>query len=112
MRPSLYLFKRESGRSEYSMKTEVQVVVVDLDKSRKYPQNFVCILPQTSISRAKPSNIFNKVFGQNSLEVAERLLHRALQREQDQDIRKELQTRLRTLKTYPDQKNIIGSLKN
>jgi len=40
------------------------------------------------------------------LEVAKKLLHRALKREQDDDIRKELQTRLKTLKTYPDQKNI------
>ena len=105
MKPSLYLFKKENGRSEYSMKTEVQVVVVDLDKSKKYPQNFVCILPQTAITWGK--NIFNKVFGSNSLEVAKKLLQRALKREQDDDIRKELQTRLKTLKTYPDRKNIF-----
>ena len=107
MKPSLYLFKKENGRSEYSMKTEVQVVVVDLDKSKKYPQNFVCILPQTAVSRGKPSNIFNKVFGPSSLEIAKKLLHRALKSEQDDDIRKELQARLRTLKTYNCQKNII-----
>jgi hypothetical protein len=100
MKPSLYLFKRESGRSEYSMKTEVQVVVVDLDKSKNYPQNFVCILPQAAMSRGKTSNIFSKVFGQNSFEVAKKLLHRALKREQDDDIRKELQTRLKKLKTF------------
>jgi hypothetical protein len=111
MRPSLYLFKRESGRSEYSLKTEVQVVVVDLDKSKKYPQNFVCIPPQTAISHGKTSNIFNKVFGQNPFEVAKKLLHRALKREQDDDIRKELQTRLKKLKTYPEQKNIFVHLK-
>jgi len=107
MRPSLYLFKKENGRSEYSMKTEVQVVVVDLDKSKKYPQNFVCILPQSAISRGKTSNIFTKVFGSNSLEVAKKLLHRALKNEQDDDIKKELQTRLRTLKAYPVQKNLM-----
>ena len=107
MKPSLYLFKRESGRSEYSMKTEVQVVVVDLDKSKNYPQNFVCILPQTAMSRGKTSNIFSKVFGHNSFEVAKKLLHRALKREQDDDIRKELQTRLKKLNIYPDQKNIF-----
>jgi hypothetical protein len=107
MRHSLYLFKKENGRSEYSMKTEVQVVVVDLDKSKKYPQNFVCILPQTAISRGKTSNIFNKVFGSNSLDVAKKLLHRALKSEQDNDIRKELQTRLRALKTYSVRKNLI-----
>jgi len=110
MKPGLYLFKKENGRSEYSMKTEVQVVVVDLDKSKKYPQNFVCILPQTAISRGKTSNIFNKVFEPNSLEVAKKLLHRALKSEQDDDIRRELQTRLRTLKTYPVRKNIIADL--
>ena len=102
MKPSLYLFKREIGRSEYSLKTEVQVVVVDLDKSKKYPQNFVCILPQTAISTGKPSNIFSKIFGQNSLEVAKKLLHSALKKEQDDDIRKELTKRLRALKTCSD----------
>jgi ABC-type oligopeptide transport system substrate-binding subunit len=107
MKPSLYLFKKENGRSEYSMKTEVQIVVVDLDKSKKYPQNFVCILPQTAISPGRTPNIFSKVFGQDSLEVAKKLLHKALKSEQDDDIRKELQTRLKTLKTYPDQKNIF-----
>jgi hypothetical protein len=107
MRPSLYLLKKENGRSEYSMKTEVQVVVVDLDKAKKYPQNFVCILPQTAISRGKSPNIFSKVFGQDSLGVAKKLLHRALKSEQDDDIRKELQTRLKTLKTYSDQKNVF-----
>jgi hypothetical protein len=109
MKPSLYLFKKENGRSEYSMKTEVQVVVVDLDKSKKYPQNFICILPQTAISRGKTSNIFNKVFGQNSLEVAKKLLLKALKSEQDDDIKKELQTRLKTLKTYPAQKTIFAA---
>jgi hypothetical protein len=90
------------------MKTEVQVVVVDLDRSKKYPQNFVCILPKTVISQGKPSNIFKKVFGQNSPEVAKKLLQRALIREQDDDIKKEIQTRLKYLKTYPIQKNMFA----
>lgn len=98
MRPSLYLLKRQNGRSEYSVKTDVQVVVVDRDKTGGYPLNFVCILPQTAISRGKTSNVFSKVFGQNSLEVAKKLLHRALKREHDDDIRKELTKRLRALK--------------
>ncbi len=89
------------------MKTEVQVVVVDLDKSKKYPLNFICILPQTVISLGKPLNIFSKVFGQSSLEIAKKLLLRALKKEKDDDNRKELQTRLRTLRTYPYQKNIV-----
>jgi hypothetical protein len=102
MRPSLYLLKKHSGRSEYSRKTEVQVVVVDLDKSKQYPLNFVCILPQTTGFWGRPSNIFGRVFGANSLEVATKLLYRALRKEKDEDIRKELTKRLRALKTSSD----------
>ena len=101
------MLKKENGRSEYSMKTEVQVVVVDLDKSKRYPLNFVCILPQTAISKGKNSNIFSRVFGSSSLEVARKLLHGALKSEQDDDIRKELQARLRALKTCSRNKTII-----
>ena len=81
------------------MKTEVQVVVVDLDKSKQYPLNFVCILPQTKTSLGKPSNIFGRVFGASSLEVASKLLCNALRKEKDEEIRKELTRRLKALKT-------------
>ena len=84
------------------MKTEVQVVVVDLDKSGNYPLNFVCILPQTTTSLGKPSNAFSRVFGTSSLEVARKLLCRALKKEDDDDIRKELAKRLRAIKDYSD----------
>jgi hypothetical protein len=109
MMPSLYLLKKHSGRSEYSRKTEVQVVVVDLDKSKQYPLNFVCILPQATASLGKPSHIFGKVFGASSLEVANKLLHRALKKEKDEDIRKELTKRLRALKTYSDSQVMIAN---
>jgi hypothetical protein len=102
MKPSLYLLKKQSGRTEYSMKTEVQVVVVDLDKSKNYPLNFVCILPQKAISSGKSSNIFSKVFGTSSLGVATRLLRRALKNETDYEIRKELTKRLMALKIDQD----------
>ena len=109
MRPSLYLLKKHSGRSEYSRKTEVQVVVVDLDKSKQYPLNFICILPQATASLGKPSHIFGKVFGASSLEVAHKLLHRALKKEKDEAIRKELTKRLRALKTYSDNQIMIAN---
>lgn len=102
MRPSLYLLKKQSGRTEYSMKTEVQVVVVDLDKSKNYPLNFVCIFPQKAMSLGKPSNIFSKVFGTSSLDVAIKLLHKALKNETDNEIRKELTKRLTALKIDQD----------
>ncbi len=109
MRPSLLLLKKYSGRSEYSKKTEVQVVVVDLDKSKQYPLNFVCILPQATTSLGKSSHIFGKVFGESSLEVASKLLHKALKKEKDEDIKKELNKRLRALKTYSDSQIMIAN---
>src|SRR5665647_1240567 len=98
MRPRLYLLKKQNGRTEVTMNTEVQVVVVDLDRSKDYPLNFVCVFPQTATSLGKQSNIFSKIFGTSSLEVARKLLHRALKREKDTEIKKELTKRLKALK--------------
>jgi hypothetical protein len=98
MKPSLYLLKKQNGRTEATMNTEVHVVVVDLDKSKKYPLNFVCILPQTATRLRKHTNIFSKIFGPSSSDVARQLLHRALKREKDTEIKKELTKRLKALK--------------
>ena len=99
MRPSLYMLKKQNGRTEFTIETDVHVVVVDLDRSKDYPLNFVCILPQTIISLGKHSNLFSKIFGSTSLEVAKKLLQRALKREKDADIREELAKRLKLLKS-------------
>jgi hypothetical protein len=99
MRPSLYMLKKQNGRTEFTIETDVHVVVVDLDRSKDYPLNFVCILPQTILSLGKHSNLFGKIFGSTSLEVAKKLLQRALKREKDADIRKELAKRLKLLKS-------------
>jgi hypothetical protein len=74
------------------------MIVVDLDKSKNYPLNFVCILPRTTISLRKHSNIFSRIFGSDSLNVAKQLLRRALKREKDTEIKKELKQRLKALK--------------
>ena len=98
MRPSLYMLKKQNGRTEFTSETDVQVVVIDLDRSKDYPLNFICILPQTIISLGKHSNLFGKIFGSSSLVVAKTLLQRALKREKDAEIRKELKKRLKILK--------------
>jgi hypothetical protein len=100
MRPRLYLLKKQNGRTEVTIKTEVQVVVVDLDRSKDYPLNFVCVFPQTVISLGKHTNIFGKIFGTSSLEVARTLLKRALKREKDDEIREKLTKRLKVLKPF------------
>jgi hypothetical protein len=92
------MLKKQIGRTEFTMETDVQVVVVDLDRSEKYPLNFVCVFPQIIISREKRINIFGKIFGTGSLEVARKLLQGALKREKDAEIREELKKRLKVLK--------------
>ena len=98
MKASLYLLKKQNGRTEFTMKTDVQVVVVDLDRSKEYPLNFVCILPLTLVSFEKHSNAFSKIFGISRLDVAIKLLQRALKKEKDDECRKELTKRLKVLK--------------
>ncbi|MGD0645688.1 MAG: hypothetical protein ABSA75_12355 [Candidatus Bathyarchaeia archaeon] len=98
MRPRLYMLKKQNGRTEVTMETEVQVVVVDLDRSKEYPLNFVCVLPQITGSLGKHSNIFSKIFGASSLDVARKLLQRSFRREKDSEIREELTKRLKALK--------------
>jgi hypothetical protein len=92
------MLKKQNGRTEFTSETDVQVVVIDLDRSKDYPLNFICILPQTIISLGKHSNLFCKIFGSSSLVVAKKLLQRALKREKDAEIRKELTKRLKILK--------------
>jgi|WetSurMetagenome_2_1015567.scaffolds.fasta_scaffold803882_1 hypothetical protein len=99
MKASLYLLKKQNGRTEFTVKTDIQVVVIDLDRSKNYPLNFVCVLPQMIMPSVKQSNQFSKIFGTRSLDVARKLLHGALKKEKDDEIRKELTKRLKVLKS-------------
>ena len=53
-------------------------VVVDLAKSRKYPENFVCILPKSIKLEPNPKSTFEKVFGKKSKDLAIDLLKTAM----------------------------------
>jgi len=97
MKTSLYLSKKQNGQTEFKMKTDVQVVVVDLDKSKDYPLNFFCVLPRTLISSGKHSTAFVKIFGNSSVEVGRKLVQKALRREKDDEYRKELAKPLKAL---------------
>ena len=74
------MLKKQIGRTEFTMETDVQVVVVDLGRSEKYPLNFVCVFPQIIISGEKRINIFGKIFGTGSLEVAKKAPSRGLEK--------------------------------
>jgi hypothetical protein len=105
MNPSLYTFKRGTGktcgRSSHSIQTEIHFVVVNADEPRLYPLNFVCVLPeQMSVSAQQNSN-FVKIFGNNSLTLAKDLLSKALEKENDAEIKAAIGKRLKVLQPKP-----------
>jgi len=95
----LYAIKNSSHRLE-----RVQLVVVDLDRSRHYPHNFVCVLPQYFRILEKRSSKFAKLFGAKSLLTAKRLLQEAQHQEEDPEIKAIITRRI----TDIDAKNVQG----
>jgi len=75
MRLRLYISKKDDVK-EYSQGHYIRFAVVDLDKSKNYPANYVCMLPQQPSANGKAHNVFSKLFGNDSLELAKRLLTR------------------------------------
>jgi hypothetical protein len=89
------MLKRDMGRSVENRKTEVLFVVVDSDVSKSYPANFVCVLP---LSQGLCGNsIFSKLFGEDSLTLARKLLSKALAKESDLEIKTAIGKRLKLL---------------
>ena len=96
MKPKLYTFKRDE-LERYNSRNRIYFVVVNLDKAKKYPANFVCVLPKLKSSIVRPSSEFSRVFGKDSLRLAKQLLNKALKDEDDAEIRAEIQERLKFL---------------
>jgi hypothetical protein len=70
-------------------------------KSKDYPANFVCLLPLNIKPEVKSVSIFRRVFGEESLPVAKRLLTEALKRENEREVRGEIERRLKLLEPKP-----------
>lgn len=96
MRPSLYLFKRDIGKKIENPKTIVHFVVVDSDAPKDYPLNFVCLLPNVH-GLVKGHSIFSKIFGEESVALAKRLLVKAMKKEDDVEIQSEVGQRLKMI---------------
>ncbi len=90
------LLKREVGRNIENPKTEVHFVVIDTEIRKDYPSNFVCKLPlsQTLLSG---NSQFCKVFGDESVPLAKKLLSKALAKESDPETKLEIGKRLKLL---------------
>ena len=93
MNLKLYAIKRGNQKLD----SRIQLVVVDLDKSKRYPLNFVCVLPQYLRLLEKRSSNFAKIFGGKSLPVAKNLLVEAKGREEDPDVQKVINKRMKAI---------------
>jgi hypothetical protein len=87
--------------NDYSRKGYIRLVVVDLDRSKKYPANFVCILPKHIKPAGKKATKFERMFEDDSLELAKKLLKRALRAEEDWELKAEIRKRLDLLNPKP-----------
>ncbi len=79
---------------------ELTFTVIDLDKAKSYPENFVCILPKLT-PNTKTTTTFISTFGNESLQVAKKLLTTALRNEDEPVIRDEIKKRLNALQPKP-----------
>jgi hypothetical protein len=99
MKPKLYAFKREELK-RYNSRNRICFVVVNSDKTEKYPANFVCVLPKHKSSIINSSTQFSREFGKENLGLARQLLTKAYKDEDDAEIRAEIQERLKILKPH------------
>jgi hypothetical protein len=76
-----------------SFENNYRIAVVDFSRSDSYPSNFVCMLP-VKIAKGKKTNIFEQVFGEDSLLKAKLLLNESLKHESDLAVKAEISRRL------------------
>lgn len=82
-------------------KPKLRFVVIDQDKSKQYPANFVCILPKTIKNQTIPANNFERIFGDKSKELAVQLLKKALRSRPSVYVRTEIRKRVDILNPKP-----------
>jgi hydrogenase maturation factor HypF (carbamoyltransferase family) len=87
-------------------KPAYRFAVVDNSKSKRYPANFVCMLPvKVESSKEKSTNTFGDLFGDESADFAVQLLNKALIAENNTEIKSEIEKRLTLL--LPKQVEIV-----
>ncbi|MGA3290212.1 MAG: hypothetical protein ABSD42_08250 [Candidatus Bathyarchaeia archaeon] len=93
MNLKLYAIKKGNQKLDNCIK----LVVVNLDKGKRYPLHFVSVLPQCLRLLEKRSSNFAQIFGGKSLHVAKKLLVEAKRREDDPDIQKVISKRIKAI---------------
>lgn len=100
MKLELIVSKRYVNRPSGSTE-EVFLAVVDLEKAKSYPSNFICLLPKKLETGSKPSNKFLKIYGNESSQIAIKLLTKALRTEKDLTVKSEIEKRMKALQPQP-----------
>ena len=97
MNQQLLITKKEY--TNYNNRTRIKhlFAVIDLDESKQYPQNFVSMLPLRTRAIVKPSNVFERLFGNESLKIANQLLHKALKSGPDSETADAIRKRIKLL---------------
>jgi hypothetical protein len=96
----LRIFRIDYGRC-YHTRTHLRFAVVDSNKSKSYPFNFVSMLPMRIDSDGKIPSVFTKLFGNKSLKIARGLLTESLKKERGSEIKAEIERRLNLLEPNP-----------
>jgi hypothetical protein len=95
------LLCRYDGAEDYSVARRFRFAVVDLDKGKNYPLNFVCMLPAKIDADCTSQSVFMQIFGDKSVEQAMALLTGALETESDPEVKAEISRRLKLLEAKP-----------
>jgi hypothetical protein len=94
MQLSLVAVKHTRGIHAPTRNTTIFLAVIDLEKAKRYPANFVCLLPD---NRNFESTKFARIYGESSKETAQTLLRMAFDRESDTEIKHFINERLKRL---------------
>ena len=93
----LQKFKTDSTVENNFSQSTFRFAVVDFNRSESYPSNFVCMLPVNLGTAAKSNSVFLQIFGDKSFEQAKSLLKAAWEREDDSEVKSEIERRLKQL---------------
>ena len=96
----LRIFEGEYAKGLHAW-NHLRFAVVDLNKSKSYPENFVSMLPMRIVADGKLPSTFVKLFGNKSLKIARGLLAESLKKEQGAEIKAEIERRLSLLEPNP-----------
>jgi hypothetical protein len=96
----LRIFEGEYYRGHHAW-NHLRFAVVDLNRSKSYPENFVSMLPMRIDSDGKLPSTFTKFFGNISLKIARGLLTESLKKEHGSEIKAEIARRLKILDPNP-----------